>query len=54
MAAQVALRRQQAHEESEARQLQILYPGTGLMERGVTPSNTSGLHTAFTADRGKN
>ncbi|XP_053475572.1 doublesex- and mab-3-related transcription factor A1-like [Ictalurus furcatus] len=54
MAAQVALRRQQAHEESEARQLQILYPGSGLMERGVTPSNTSGLHAAFTTEHRKN
>ncbi|KAK2865793.1 hypothetical protein Q7C36_001849 [Tachysurus vachellii] len=54
MAAQVALRRQQAHEESEARQMQILYPGSGLMDRGVTPSNTPGLHAAFTTEHRKN
>ncbi|MCJ8749041.1 hypothetical protein PDJAM_G00171660 [Pangasius djambal] len=53
MAAQVALRRQQAHEESEARQMQILYPGSGLLERGVTPSNTPGLHAAFTTEHSK-
>ncbi|TSL54325.1 Doublesex- and mab-3-related transcription factor A2 [Bagarius yarrelli] len=50
MAAQVALRRQQAQEESEARQMQILYPGSGLMDRGVTP----GLHTAFTTENRRN
>ncbi|KAK3507322.1 hypothetical protein QTP70_014294 [Hemibagrus guttatus] len=54
MAAQVALRRQQAHEESEARQMQLIYPGSGLMERGITPSNTPGLHAAFTTEHRKN
>lgn len=41
MAAQVALRRQQAQEESEARDLRLLYPCTGIGGEAGIPQRSS-------------
>ena len=40
---QVALRRQQAQEESEARELQFMYNGSGTGESGIAVASSQGV-----------